>query len=83
MFEIVDCTSVPGIQAVTQLPSLPIKDLPAGKAIRVPIDQSLSAADLRKLHGSIRVRVCRVQAATGNHYRVTKDDQAIYVSRLA
>ena len=83
MFEIIDCAAVPNLPTVTVLPQLPIKDLMPGKAIRVPIDQSMPPAGLRKLHGAIRARVCRVQSATGNQYRVNKTDEAIYVSRLA
>lgn len=83
MFEIIDCAAVPNLERVTQLPALPIKELPVGKAIRVAIDQSLSVADLRKLHGAIRVRACRAQSVIGGRYRVTKTDEAIYVSRMA
>lgn len=83
MFEIIDSAAVPGLQSVTQLPVLPIKNLPAGKAIRFSIDQSLSNEDLRKLHGALRARVCRAQSSTGNRYRVTKAEDAIYVTRLA
>lgn len=82
MFDIIDCAAVPKREPVTKYPSLPIKDLPTGKAIRIPIEQSLSPQDLRKLHTAIRVRACRAQSATGNHYRVTKTDEAIYVSRM-
>lgn len=83
MFEIIDRDAVPGSDPLTLLSALPIKQLPAGKAIRIPNDPFLSDAETRRLHAAIRARASRAQSSTGNRYRVTKSDDAIYVVRVA
>jgi len=79
MFEIIDSQEVPSPQCVRAVTGLPIRQLEIGKAIRVPLDPSMSTRDLKKLHGAIRARACRAQPSTGNRYRVTKAEDAIYI----
>lgn len=83
MFEIVDSSSVPGLRSVAPLQRLPIKELPIGKAIRVPLDESMSQAQIRKLHGLLRVRAHRAQSSTGNTYGTHRAEDAIYITRVA
>jgi hypothetical protein len=80
MFEIIDSSQVPALNRSAPLPPIPIAELQVGKAIRVPVDH-LTDPDARKIYGTIRTRVCRARAATGNEYTVAWSDGAIYVAR--
>lgn len=82
MFEIIDSSQVPALNRSMPLPPMPIAELQVGKAIRVPVDH-LTEPEARKIYGTIRTRVCRARAATGNEYTVGCSDGAIYVARTA
>lgn len=79
MFEIIDSSQVPALNRSAPLPPMPIAELQVGKAIRVPV--GLTGPEARKIYGTIRTRVCRARAATGNEYTVTWSDGVIYVAR--
>lgn len=80
MFEIIDSSQVPALNRSRPLPPMPIAELQVGKAIRVPVDH-LNYPEALRIYGTIRTRVCRARAATGNEYTVTRSDGAIYVAR--
>jgi hypothetical protein len=81
MFEIIDSSQVPALRKrCASLPPMPIAELQKGWAIRVPVDH-LTDPEARKIYGTIRTRVCRARAATGNQYTVAWSDGAIYVAR--
>ena len=80
MFEIIDSSQVPALNRSMPLPPMPIAELQVGKAIRVPVDH-LTDPEARKIYGTIRTRVCRARAATGNEYTVAWSDGAIYAAR--
>ena len=80
MFEVIDSSQVPALNRSMPLPPMPIGELQVGKAIRVPVDH-LTDPEARKVYGTIRTRVCRARAATGNEYTVAWSDGAIYVGR--
>ena len=80
MFEIINSSQVPALNRSMPVPLMPIAELQVGKAIRVPVDH-LTEPEARKIYGTIRTRVCRARAATGNEYIVAHSDGAIYVAR--
>ena len=85
MFQLLQPHEVPDAvrrPAVRSLGDLPIRELLPGQALRIPLD-GCSDAQVRKLHGALRVRASRATAATGNTFSTSKAEGALFVTRLA